>query len=235
MNSRHPRHHLFLGLLAFLLTLPLPTLAQEKNAVKFTFLGWITGSTKVSYERAFGCDVPQSGELAVGLIGAGFDKFQNRPRGVTARYGHKFFVGERAADSPLCGWFVRPELILTRFDYSPKDNANSGASASGTSGAAAGGSGGAAQGGSGGAVASGSNGAAGGSSRSRSEMGALLGTAGYQYAHNHFVADFWAGAGYCLGSPADTGYQHGFKVWNYLGSYRPHLALSFSIRLGYCF
>ena len=34
----------------------------QKNAVKFTFLSWFSGSTKISYERAFQ-ELKQSGEL----------------------------------------------------------------------------------------------------------------------------------------------------------------------------
>ena len=65
--------------------------AQQKNAVKVTFLSWITGSTKLSYERAFPA-VKQSGEFCTSLISAGYDKFKNDPMGFTLRYSHKFFV-----------------------------------------------------------------------------------------------------------------------------------------------
>lgn len=178
-----------------LLFLTVPALAQE-NAIKFTFLGWITGSTKISYERAFGSeDCPQSGELAVGWIGAGGDKFGNDPEGITVRYGHKFFVGEHSADDPLEGWFIRPEIIGTRYYYDHSTTGN----------------------------------------RHLSEMFAVLGTGGYQLTRGHFIADFWVGAGWCTGTPADTGYQHGFKIWDMFGGYNPHIAMSFSIRLGFCF
>ena len=79
-------------LLSLLLLTPLASSAVEyKNAVKVTFLSWATGSTKLSYERAL--NPHQSGEICASLIGAGYDKFQNNPRGYTVRYGHKFFVG----------------------------------------------------------------------------------------------------------------------------------------------
>lgn len=169
------------------------TVSAQNNAVKLTFLGWITGSTKISYERAFGVNLPQSGELALGIIGAGYDKFKNNPRGITLRYGHKFFIGKH--ESPLKGFFLRPELIGTSYTY---DSAAT-------------------------------------KERTSSKMIAVLATAGYQYTISHFIADFWIGSGYCAGTPADTGYEHGFTVWNYLGTYNPHIALSFSIRLGYCF
>ena len=78
-------------LLALFLLAPLASSASEyKNAFKVTFLSWATGSTKVSYERAF--NPHQSGEICASLIGAGYDKFQNNPLGYTLRYGHKFFL-----------------------------------------------------------------------------------------------------------------------------------------------
>ena len=38
-----------------------------------------------------------------------------------------------------------------------------------------------------------------------------------------------------FGTPADTGYHHGFQVWDWFGTRNDHIALSFSIRLGWCF
>ena len=71
--------------------------------------------------------------------------------------------------------------------------------------------------------------------REKARMGALLGTFGYQYLYKRFLADFWVGAGYAAGTPADTGYHHGFQLWDYFGSSHDNVALSFSIRLGICF
>lgn len=61
------------------------------NSVKITFLSWLSGSTKISYERVFP-DVRQSGEICGSLICAGYDKYHNDPLGFTVRYGHKFFM-----------------------------------------------------------------------------------------------------------------------------------------------
>lgn len=63
------------------------------NSVKITVLSWISGSTKVSYERAFPA-WKQSGELCASMIGAGYDKYKNNPLGFTVRYGHKFFLAD---------------------------------------------------------------------------------------------------------------------------------------------
>ena len=71
--------------------------------------------------------------------------------------------------------------------------------------------------------------------RHLADMGALLGTVGYQYVYRRFLADFWVGGGYAMGTPAETNYHHGFMLWHWFGKENRHLALSFSIRLGICF
>ena len=93
-----------------------PCVAGERydNAIKLTFLSWVTGSTKVSYERAF--DNHQTAEVCASLIGAGFDKFQNDPRGFTLRYAHKFFLAGND-EGGLNGFYVRPEFIFSNYTY----------------------------------------------------------------------------------------------------------------------
>ena len=71
--------------------------------------------------------------------------------------------------------------------------------------------------------------------RTLANMGALLGTVGYQYVYKRFLADFWVGGGYATGTPAETSYHHGFELWHWFGTYNPNIAMSFSIRLGVCF
>ena len=85
------------------------------NSVKLTFLSWISGSTKISYERAFP-KVRQSGEICGSLICAGYDKYNNNPLGFTVRYGHKFFLPDRDQLS-LKGFYLRPEVIYSRYTY----------------------------------------------------------------------------------------------------------------------
>ena len=63
-------------------------------------------------------------------------------------------------------------------------------------------------------------------------MGALLGTIDYQLCLGHFIADVWVGGGYALGIPAETGYHHGFQLWNRFNTKNDNIALSFSIRVG---
>ena len=162
------------------------------NSVKITFLSWLSGSTKVSYERAFP-SVRQSGEICSSLICAGYDKYDNDPLGFTVRYGHKFFLPDKDNVS-LKGFYLRPELMYSHYFYNHSTDG-----------------------------------------RTLANMGALLGTVGYQYLYKRFLADFWVGGGYALGNPAETHYHHGFELWHWFDRENTNLAMSFSIRLGICF
>lgn len=90
--------------------------APYKNAVKVTFLSWASGSTKISYERAFP-QCKQAGEICASVIGAGYDKYKNDPLGFTLRYGHKFFVAGYKEERPLMGFYLRPEAIYSHYNY----------------------------------------------------------------------------------------------------------------------
>ena len=106
-------------LLSLCLLSPLASHAAEyNNAVKMTLFSWATGSTKLSYERAF--NPHQSGEICVSVIGAGYDKYQNSPRGYTLRYGHKFFLAGNE-EGGLKGFYVRPEFIYVNYHYDQRD------------------------------------------------------------------------------------------------------------------
>ena len=96
-------------------TQPTDVQANYLNSVKITFLSWFSGSTKVSYERAFP-KISQSGEACVSMIGAGYDKYKNQPLGFTVRYGHKFFLADNQKQS-LRGFYLRPELIYSHYTY----------------------------------------------------------------------------------------------------------------------
>ena len=69
--------------------------------------------------------------------------------------------------------------------------------------------------------------------RTPARMCALLGTAGYQHCFGHFIIDSWVGGGYAFGKASETGYHHGFQLWDWLGKRNDNIALSFSIRIGY--
>ena len=163
------------------------------NSVKITFLSWLSGSTKLSYERAIP-QLNQSGEICASFISAGYDKYDNDPLGFTVRYGHKFFTPDKDGLS-LKGFYLRPEVIYSHYTYTHSVDG----------------------------------------SRTLANMGAFLGTFGYQYIKGHFLADFWFGGGYAVGNAAETNYHHGFELWHWLGKTNQNIAMSFSIRLGYCF
>ena len=95
------------------------TQADYLNSVKITFLSWFSGSTKISYERAFP-NIAQSGEICGSLICAGYDKYKNNPLGFTIRYGHKFFLADNDIAS-LRGFYVRPEAIYSYYEYDRKE------------------------------------------------------------------------------------------------------------------
>ena len=93
-------------------------LIERRNAIKITFLSWLTGSTKISYERSF---TPiHTGELTVGVICAGYDRFKNHPKGFTIRYAHKFILINHT-NYALNGFYVKPELVWSNFDYDKRD------------------------------------------------------------------------------------------------------------------
>ena len=163
------------------------------NSVKITFLSWISGSTKISYERALP-EVNQSGEICASVISAGFDKYNNDPVGFTVRYGHKFFMPDND-NVALKGFYLRPEVIYSHYNYTSSVDAT----------------------------------------RTLANMGALLGTVGYQYVYRRFLADFWVGGGYAYGNSAETYYHHGFELWHWFNTVNTNIAMSFSIRLGVCF
>jgi hypothetical protein len=91
--------------------------AQERvynNAVKITFLSFITGSTKVTYERA---TFPrQSFEITAGVIGWGYDKFKVKPKGGLLRLSYKFILYSKSPE-PLNGFYVKPELAYSHFKH----------------------------------------------------------------------------------------------------------------------
>lgn len=89
-------------------------LMERRNAIKITFLSWFTGTTKISYERSY--TPTQTGELTLGVICAGYDKFKNRPKGFTIRYAHKFIL-KNNTDYALNGFYVKPEIVWSNFNY----------------------------------------------------------------------------------------------------------------------
>ena len=92
--------------------------AIRKNALKTTFLSFITGSGKLTYERT---TFPgQSVEITGGIIGIGYDKFKVNPKGGLLRAAYKFMFLQ-PKNAPLEGLYIKPEYALSAFDYNSKD------------------------------------------------------------------------------------------------------------------
>ncbi|MCL2683068.1 MAG: hypothetical protein FWE63_06260 [Bacteroidales bacterium] len=90
----------------------------RKNAIKTTFLSFITGSAKLTYERV---TIPgQSFEITGGIIGVGFDKFENNPKGVLFRFAYKFMFLQ-PQETLLTGFYIKPEYAVSAFHYDAKN------------------------------------------------------------------------------------------------------------------
>lgn len=86
----------------------------RKNTFKTTVLSYLTGSAKLTYERAAFCG--QSFEVTVGIIGVGGDAKHNNPHGVTSRLAYKWiFPFSYMNDNPLNGFYVKPEFIYSSY------------------------------------------------------------------------------------------------------------------------
>ena len=68
--------------------------------------------------------------------------------------------------------------------------------------------------------------------RMLSKMGSAVFTVGYQYALHYLIVDFFVGGGYAFGYEADTYYQHGFALWDFLGRNNKNIDVTFGIKIG---
>ena len=90
---------------------------NRNTAVKATVLSLFSGSAKITIElNTFD---RQSLELTAGLIGAGIDILHDSaPHGWLARIAYKFiFRPENFSGSSLDGFYLKPELAYSSFDY----------------------------------------------------------------------------------------------------------------------
>lgn len=104
--------------------LDVPTISVDmrKNSFKTTVLSFVTGSAKLTYERAV--FKGQSFELTAGIIGVGGDVKHNKPHGMTTRLAYKWiFPFSFVHDNPLNGYYVKPEFIYSSYmhEHSVKD------------------------------------------------------------------------------------------------------------------
>jgi len=112
----------FVFFLSLFLSTTFHTVAQEllhHNIIKVTFLSFITGSTKITYERA--TRPHQSVEITGGIIGWGYDKFSVNPKGGLVRVAYKFILYSKSP-SPLNGFYIKPEVAFSHFHYNVIDD-----------------------------------------------------------------------------------------------------------------
>jgi hypothetical protein len=93
----------------------------RKNVLKTTFLSFITGSAKLTYERA--TLLRQSFEITGGVIGLGVDnphRFTTTPisdmKGGLVRAAYKF-MPFASQNNPLNGFYHKPEYAFSAFSY----------------------------------------------------------------------------------------------------------------------
>lgn len=89
----------------------------RRNDFKFTLLSLGSGSSRITYERAF--SQKHSGEVTVGLIGAGWDFLNHtRSKGLLLKLAYKWcLIPMESSDSWLEGFYVKPEFVWAQFLY----------------------------------------------------------------------------------------------------------------------
>ena len=119
------RYNILTLLLCFVVLLfPLRLTAQNRlsdsdrrNDFKCTLLSLGSGSTRITYERAF--SERHSGEVTLGLIGLGWDFMnQTRSKGALVKLSYKWrLIPMGSSDSWLAGFYVKPEFVWAQFMY----------------------------------------------------------------------------------------------------------------------
>lgn len=90
-----------------------------KNDIKFTILSLGSGSTRLTYERAF---TPlNSAELTIGIVGWGWDFLHHtNSSGILFKAAFKWTLfPQNNANSWLAGFYLKPEFVGAIFDYTP--------------------------------------------------------------------------------------------------------------------
>ncbi len=89
----------------------------RRNDFKVTLLSLGSGSTRITYERAF--STLTSAEITIGLIGLGWDWMNHtRSKGTLLKLAYKWrLIPMRYSDSWLAGFYVKPEFVWANFLY----------------------------------------------------------------------------------------------------------------------
>ena len=94
--------------------------APSCNDFKFTLLSLGSGSTRITYERAF--NPLNSAEFTLGIVGLGWDWMNDSdPQGLLVKLAYKWrLIPQNGADSWLAGLYAKPELVCAHFNYAAK-------------------------------------------------------------------------------------------------------------------
>jgi len=94
---------------------------QSKNNIKIAFLSPLFGSTELSYERSI--KPGRSWEMALGIIGLGFDTYDMNATGVYTKFAYKmirkpdYYSHRMHYSHILKGAYIAPELALRYLSY----------------------------------------------------------------------------------------------------------------------
>lgn len=97
---------------------------NPQYSVKVTLLSLGSGSSRFTVERAFGSK--NSAELTIGVIGWGWDWMNSTVSdGLLLKLAYKWnLIPQESANTPLAGFYVKPELVYADFDYQNKSAAD---------------------------------------------------------------------------------------------------------------
>lgn len=176
-----------------------------RNDLKVTLLSLGSGSTRITYERAF--SKRNSGEVTLGLIGLGWDWMNHtRSKGLLGKVAYKWrLIPQGTSRSWLAGFYVKPELVYAQFVYGPQQGRGS--------------------------IRSKARGDADQLSPTETRQFALLAEGGYQLVLNWFVFDVYSGLGPSFGTGNDNNYYHSFMLYPSDG----RLAFTAGFRVGVAF
>ncbi|MBP5190080.1 MAG: hypothetical protein J6031_04120 [Bacteroidales bacterium] len=176
-----------------------------RNDLKVTLLSLGSGSTRITYERAF--SRKNSAELTLGLIGIGWDWINHtRSRGVLVKAAYKWrLIPQGSSHSWLAGFYVKPELVYAQFLYGPQQNW--------------------------GGVRTKAREDMSSIRPEETRQFALLAECGYQLLLNWFVFDVYCGLGPSFGTGNSNNYYHSFMLYPSDG----RLAFTAGFRVGFAF
>jgi len=95
---------------------------NPQYSVKVTLLSLGSGSSRFTVERTLG--LQNSAELTIGVIGWGWDWMNSTASdGLLLKLAYKWnLIPQVSANTPLAGFYVKPELVYADFDYRTKSS-----------------------------------------------------------------------------------------------------------------